>query len=267
MFGISCLEFVIFFMTLLETATSAAQKAGDILLRYFETSVRREVKEDKSFVTAADTEAEAAIIAEIKKSFPDHSILSEESGAERQDSPYEWVIDPLDGTANFINGIPLFAVSIAALKDGIPVAGVIFQPVGNSLYVAEKGKGTYWNGKRVRVSNGDKEHAVITFDPGKKQKDILNALFAHAERFVKSKRYLGCAALSLAFVARGGTEGVFFLGLNKWDFAAGVLLVEEAGGQLTDFSGAPWTFGSNDFFIASNGKVHNDLLQLAASVA
>lgn len=254
-------------MDLLSTATRAAQKAGDILLRYFETSVRREVKADKSFVTAADTEAEAAIIAEIKKSFPDHGILGEESGEERSASAFQWVIDPLDGTANFVNGIPLFAVSIAALRGGIPVAGVVYQPVGNSLYTAEKGKGTFWNGKRVQVSNGDREHAVITFDPGKKQKDKLNALFGSAERFVKSKRYLGCAALSLAYVARGGTEGVFFLGLNKWDYAAGVLLVHEAGGKITDFDGIPWVFGSNDFFIASNGVVHDDLLQLAASVS
>ncbi len=252
-------------MDLLSTATLAARKAGDVILRYFETSIYREVKVDKSFVTAADKEAESTIIAHIKKHFPDHSILSEESGAEKQDSPYEWIIDPLDGTANFVNGIPLFAVSIAVLKRGLPVVGVIYQPVGNSLYAAERGKGTFWNGKKVQVSDGDKEHAVITFDPGKKQKDKLNALFTNAERFVKSKRYLGCAALSLAFVARGGTEGVFFLGLNKWDYAAGVLLIEEAGGKITDFAGAPWTFGSDDFFIASNRKVHDDLLKLAAS--
>ncbi len=254
-------------MDLFNVAITAAQKGGEVVSRYFDTGIAREVKDDKSFVTAADTEAESAIIAHIKKHFPNHSILSEESGAEKQNSPYEWVIDPLDGTANFVNGIPLFAVSIAALKDGVPVIGVVFQPVGNSIYAAERGKGTYWNGKKVRVSDGDTEHAVITFDPGKKEKDKLNALFGNAERFVKSKRYLGCAALSLAFVARGGTEGVFFLGLNKWDYAAGALLVKEAGGKITDFAGAPWVFGGSDFFIASNGKVHDDLLKLAASAS
>lgn len=254
-------------MDLLKVAIAAAQKGGEVISRYFETGIAREVKDDKSFVTAADTEAESAIIAHIKKHFPDHSILSEESGAEKQDSPYEWIIDPLDGTANFVNGIPLFAVSIAALKDGVPVVAVVYQPVGNSLYAAEKGKGTLWNGKKVRVSDGGKEHAVVTFAPGKKEKEKLNSLFTSAERFVKSKRYLGCAALDLAYVARGGTEGVFFLGLNKWDYAAGVLLVEEAGGKITDFSGAPWVFGGSDFFIASNGTVHPDLLKLAASVS
>lgn len=254
-------------MELLDVAVAAAKKGGEVVSRYFNTNIAREVKDDKSFVTAADKEAETAIIAHIKKHFPDHSILSEESGAETQNSPYEWIIDPLDGTANFVNGIPLFAVSVAALKDGVPVVGVVYQPIGDALYAAEKGKGTSWNGKRVTVSDGDKEHAVITFDPGKKHKDKLNALFGNTERFVKAKRYLGCAALSLAFVARGGTEGVFFLGLNKWDYAAGVLLVAEAGGTITDFAGAPWVFGSNDFFIASNGKIHNTLLALATSAA
>ncbi len=250
-------------MNLLEVATEAAKKAGAIIDGYFETGIAREVKDDKSFVTAADKEAEAAIISHIKKHFPDHSILSEESGAETQNSAYQWIIDPLDGTANFVNGIPLFAVSIAVLKDGVPVAGVIYQPVGDSLYTAEKGKGTFWNGKNVRVSDGDTEHAVITFSPGKKAKNQLNTLFSKAEGFVKSKRYLGCAALDLAYVARGGTEGVFFLGLNKWDYAAGVLLVTEAGGMITDCFGKPWVFGASDYFIASNGNIHDALLKLA----
>ena len=254
-------------MELLDVAIAAAKKGGEVVLRYFETSIDREVKDDKSFVTAADTEAETAIITHIKRYFPDHSILSEESGAEKQNSAYEWIIDPLDGTANFVNGIPLFAVSVAALKNGVPIVGVIYQPMGNALYSAEKGNGTFWNGTCVKVSDGDGEHAMITFAPGKKEKKRLNTLLGVAEQFVKSKRYLGCAALDLAYVARGGTEGVFFLGLNKWDYAAGVLLVQEVGGKITDFAGASWVLGSNDFFIASNGKVHDDLLKLAASVS
>lgn len=254
-------------MELLDIAIKAAKKGGAIVGRYFNMSIVREVKDDKSFVTVADTEAEAAIIAHIKKHFPDHSILSEESGAKKQRSLYEWVIDPLDGTANFVNGIPLFAVSIAILKNGIPRAAAVYQPVGNSLYAAERGKGTTWNGKRVTVSDGGAEHAMITFGPGKKEKEKLNRLLSEAEKAVKSKRYLGSCALELAYVARGGTEGFICLGLNKWDYAAGALLVHEAGGTITDFSGAPWTFGGSDFFIASNGKVHGNLLKLAASVA
>ena len=108
---------------------------------------------------------------------------------------------------------------------------------------------------------------MISFGPGKKEKKRLNRLLSATEQFVKSKRYLGSCALELAYVARGGTEGFICLGLNKWDYAAGVLLVQEAGGKITDFAGASWVLGSNDFFIASNGKVHDDLLKLAASVS
>jgi myo-inositol-1(or 4)-monophosphatase len=249
-------------MPLLDVAISAAKKAGAITLRYFETSVAREVKEDKSFVTAADKEAEAAIIAEIKKHFPDHGIIGEESGEERSSSAFQWVIDPLDGTGNFVNGIPLFSVSIAALKDGAPVAAVVYQPVGDSLYAAEKDKGATWKGKQVRVSDGDAEHAMVSFGPGKKEKEKMNALFFAAERFVKSKRYFGSCALELAYLARGGTEGFICIGLHKWDYAAGALLVSEAGGKITDFSGAPWRFGSGDYFVASNGVLHPALLEL-----
>jgi len=249
-------------MELLNTAISAARKAGAIALRYFETAVVREVKEDKSFVTAADREAEAAIVAEIKEHFPTHGIIGEESGETKTDSEYAWVIDPLDGTANFVNGIPLFSVSIVVLKSGAPIAGVVYQPVGDSLYAAEKGKGTTWRGKKVRVSDGDTEHAMISFGPGKKEKEKLNRLFRATERFVKSKRYLGSCALELAYLARGGTEGFICLGLNKWDYGAGILLVEEAGGIITDFQGNPWVFGSGSHFIASNGVVHDALLAL-----
>jgi myo-inositol-1(or 4)-monophosphatase len=254
-------------MELLSVATEAARKAGAVTLRYFETAVSREVKEDKSFVTQADREAERVILQEIKKHFPTHSILSEESGAEHNGSEFEWVIDPLDGTGNFVNGIPLFSVSIAVLEKGAPVAAVIYQPVGNALYAAEKGKGATWRGKPVRVSDGDTEHAMISFGPGKKEKEKLNALFSHSERFVKSKRYLGSIALELAYVARGGTEGIVVIGLNKWDYAAGVLLIKEAGGKITDLEGRSWRFGQGDYFIASNGIVHDALLQLVKAAA
>lgn len=249
-------------MTLLAVAVNAAKRAGAVTLRYFETSVAREVKEDKSFVTAADREAESVIVTEIKKHFPDHGILCEESGEEKSRSQFQWVIDPLDGTGNFVNGIPLFAVSIALLKDGVPIVGVVYQPVGDALYAAERGRGATWRGRPVRVSTGDAEHAMISFGPGKKEKKDLNALLSCAEEFVQSKRYLGSCALELAYVARGGTEGFLCLGLNKWDYAAGVLLIHEAGGMITDLNGVPWKFGAGDHFIASNGVTHKTLLNL-----
>ncbi|MDO8564775.1 MAG: inositol monophosphatase [bacterium] len=253
-------------MQLLNTAIRAAQKGGEVVARYYETGVAREVKDDKSFVTRADKEAEEAIITEIKSQFPDHGFLGEESGKTMGASEYTWVIDPLDGTSNFVNGIPIFGVSVAVLQQGSPVAAAVYQPVGNTLYSAEKGKGTYWNGKPVRVSNGDAQHAMISFGPGKKEKERLNRIFSRVESYVKTKRYLGSAALELAFLARGGTEGFICLGLNSWDYAAGVLIVEEAGGLITHLDGTPWKFGDGDSFIASNGKIHDKLVSLVASV-
>ncbi|PIQ68900.1 MAG: inositol monophosphatase [Candidatus Taylorbacteria bacterium CG11_big_fil_rev_8_21_14_0_20_46_11] len=254
-------------MDLLSVAMEAAKKGGAVVSSYFETALSREVKEDKSFVTAADKESETVILAEIKKHFPNHGILSEESEEQKSASPYQWVIDPLDGTANFLNGIPMFAVSIAVLQDGVPVAGVVYHPIGDAMYAAAKGKGMTWKGKSVRVSEDAHDHAMISFGPGKREKEHLNKMLSNAESFVKSKRYLGCTALELGFVARGGTEGFICIGLNKWDYAAGVLLAQEAGGTITDFEGKPWIFGSSDFFIASNGVVHSALLKLVASTS
>ncbi|MDO8594264.1 MAG: inositol monophosphatase [bacterium] len=254
-------------MDLLSVAIEAAKKGGAVVSDYFETAIEREVKADKSFVTAADKGSETAILREIKKHFPDHGILSEESEEEKSSSPFQWVIDPLDGTANFLNGIPMFAVSVAVLKEGAPIAGVVYHPVGGSVYAAEKGKGMFWKGTPACVSSDGPEHAMISFGPGKREKEHLNKMLYKAEGFVKSKRYLGCTALELAFVARGGTEGFICIGLNKWDYAAGVLLVTEGGGKITDFAGKPWTFGSGDYFIASNGKIHGELLKLAAASA
>jgi len=249
----------------LRVAIEAAKKGGEVTLRYFETSVAREVKADRSFVTAADKEAEAAIIATIQKHFPSHGFLAEEGGASNHASEFMWVIDPLDGTANFVNGLPLFSTSIALLRNGVPVVAVVYHALGDTVYAAEKGKGSTWKGTASRVSNGGPEHAMITFEPGKKEKERLNQLFSNAERFIKSKRYIGSCALALGSLARGGIEGVFVLGLDKWDYAAGVLLVEEAGGKLTDFEGKPWVFGSSNDFVASNGVVHDALLRLAAA--
>lgn len=254
-------------MHFLDVAIKAAKKGGAVALRYFETSVAREVKEDKSFVTIADKKSEEVIMREIAKAFPTHGFLCEESGETASASDYQWVIDPIDGTANFVNGIPLFAVSVALLKGGVPIVGVVYNPVGDSLYATAKGKGVRWNGKKVRVSDGTPEHAMISFGPGKKQRERMNALFLHANDFVKTKRYLGSCALELAYVARGGTEGFICLGLNKWDYAAGVLLVEEAGGKITDWNGKKWTFGGDGYFIASNGKAHDALLSLVKTVS
>ena len=249
-------------LEMLNTAIKAAEAAGEIVKRYFEkTGLERKTKDDATFVTLADKEAEDAIIKVIKAEYPDHGILGEETGRGNSQSSYLWVIDPLDGTTNFVNGIPIFATSIALIENGLPIVGVVHNPITNSLYAAEKGKGATYNGRSAYVSDQGAKEGVITFGPGVGEKEKFSVLFSQSGVIFKSRRYLGSTALELGFVSRGGTEGVIVIGLNKWDYAAGVLLVQEAGGMITDWQGKPCTLDQN-FFIASNGKVHKELLEL-----
>lgn len=250
-------------MKFLDTAIKAAKIGGAVLERYFETSLVQEVKDDNSFVTVADREAEQAVVSAIKKEFPDHGFLGEEGGETLTDSLYQWVIDPLDGTSNFVNGLPIFAVSIALLEKGKSVASVVYNPPLKLLFSAARGKGAFCNDIAMRVSTQDEKSAMITYGVGRGAgiKDYLIRLFHGAPKQVKGYRYLGAVALELAYLARGGTEGVINLGTEKWDYAAGSLLVEEAGGKITDFKGNPWTF-SERFFVASNGLIHDSLLKL-----
>jgi myo-inositol-1(or 4)-monophosphatase len=252
---------------ILQVAIAAAKRAGKILLFHYDCEgLERILKEDQSFVTKADKEAETAIVEEIRAHFPEHGIVGEEGGERVSNSEYSWVIDPLDGTSNFINWIPLFAVSIAVLHKGEPVVAVVYNPIASFLCSAAKGKGTFVNGERVVVSTDTPDMGLVTFGPGKKGKELLNKLLSVTESYFKSKRYLGCTALELAYVARGGTEGFVCLGLNKWDYAAGILLVKEAGGMVTDFSGKPCTLEQN-YFLASNGLIHDSLVKMVGSVS
>ena len=260
---------------MIETAIEAAKKGGEIALKYFETELEHEIKDDKSFVTKADKEAEAAILEVLKAKFPDHAFLAEETGESENKAEFLWVIDPIDGTANFVNGLPLWAISIGLVKNGLsgqgePVAAVVYNPVMNLLVHAEKGKGLWCNDVRLNVSKQEKDKAMITAGVGRIPgvKDKLTAFLKECPNHIKTYRYIGSAALELALVARGGTEGFVAFGNSKWDYAAGVLLIEEGGGKITDFRGNPCGLGEN-FFIASNGIVHNDIIEIirAAGIA
>jgi myo-inositol-1(or 4)-monophosphatase len=251
---------------MIEVAIEAAKKGGEALSKYFDSpDLRHSIKEDATFVTAADTEAEEAIVSVITAAFPQHGILGEEGSDTNPNAEFRWVIDPLDGTKNFANGIPIFAVSIGLLKDEEVVVAVVYNPVTRSLYAAERGKGATYNGAPAHVSEQSADMGVITFGPGQKDKDALNKAFEVSEKFFKSKRYLGCAALDLAYVARGGTEAFICIGLKKWDYAAGALLVTEAGGKITDYRGGAWSMEQN-YFIASNGVAHAAALKVAVAL-
>ena len=248
---------------MIETAIEAAKKGGEIALKYFETELEHEVKDDKSFVTKADKETEAAILEVLKSKFPEHSFLAEETGESGNKSEYMWVIDPIDGTANFVNGLPLWAISIGLVKNGEAILAVVYNPLINLLVYAEKGKGLWCNGARSRVSAQEKDKAMITAGVGRAPgvKDKLTAFLKESPNHIKTYRYIGSAALELAILARGGTEAFIAFGNSKWDYAAGTLLVQEGGGKLTDFKGNPWNLEEN-YFVASNGVVHNEILEI-----
>ncbi len=252
---------------MLETAIKAAKLAGEKLEYYFETILEHEEKDDKSFVTKADTEADQIIIDLIKKNFPEHQILTEENGVIGGEAEYLWVIDPLDGTLNFTRGLPMFSTSIAVVKENEPVVAVVYNPITNSLFTAEKGKGAFWNGEKIQVSEiNSVEEAIVSMgrarDSDNKEKTlgIYNKFYPK----LKSQRVLGSAALELAWVASGRLEGFVSVGLKKWDCFAGILLITESGGKVTDFVGKNWT-SEETHFIASNGRVHDKLIEIISA--
>lgn len=247
----------------LEVAIQAALEAGKILEKYFETEILSEFKEDNTPVTMADRESEEIIKKIILENFPEHSIIGEETGVTTNGGEHVWHIDPIDGTRNFANGIPIFAVSIALVHQDKVIVGVVYNPASGSLFFAEKGKGAYLNDKRIFVSKDDKANSIVTVAPGKTSagKTLMRELmYSLPKNVVRSMRELGSTAVELSYVARGGLEANIQLGFNTYDFAAGVLLVQEAGGKITGLDGSEWKFPENKF-IASNGVFH-DLLVL-----
>jgi len=221
-------------------AMRAARAAGAILLRYLNRldSVAVVEKQRMDFASDVDRAAEAEIIRELKRSFPDHAILAEESGMSGK-GRYVWAIDPLDGTHNYLRGFPHFCVSIALLDQGEPHCGVIYDPLRDEMYTASKGDGAYLNDRRIRVSKREslKGALIATGFPYRQRRhlsaqlEIMHTLLNDAEDI----RRTGSAALDLAYVAAARLDGYFETGLYLWDMAAGCLLVREAGGCYCDF--------------------------------
>jgi myo-inositol-1(or 4)-monophosphatase len=224
-------------------AVRAARSAGNVILRYMNRIDGLNVveKQRMDFASEVDKLAEAEIVKELRRAYPDHAILAEESGSIGKKNPLTWVIDPLDGTHNYLRGIPHFSVSIALLDKGVPVYGVVFDPLRDELFTASKGDGAYLNDRRIRV--GKRENlggAMIATGFPYRQREHLNAqldmtraLLGQAEDIRRS----GSAALDLAYTAAARYDGFFEIGLKPWDMAAGVLLVHEAGGRYCDFAG------------------------------
>lgn len=252
-------------------AARAARTAGNVILRYMNRLDGLAVveKQRMDFASEVDRMAEAEIIKELKRAYPGHAFLAEESGAIGK-APQTWVIDPLDGTHNYLRGIPHFCVSIAMLEKGVPVYAVIFDPLRDELFTASKGDGAYLNDRRIRVSKRENLGGAMlgTGFPYRQrahldtQLAMTRALLGQAEDI----RRTGSAALDLAYVAAGRFDGYFEIGLKPWDMAAGALLVHEAGGRYCDFAGRDKLPESGNI-IAGNLKVAQAMVEAIGAQA
>lgn len=253
----------------LEAATAAAREGAAILLKYWETLGKddADIKARNDWVSKADRESEAVITTILHDAFPQDAILGEEAGlsGEYGDSGRTWVIDPLDGTSNYLQHFPVWSISIG-LKHGTEiVAGLVYEPLREIFFTAERGSGAFRNGKRMHVSTQNRVEGsfLATGFPFRAQEHITIycAIFQDVIRISKGVRRAGSAALDLAYTAAGIFDGFFELHLAPWDVAAGSLLVTEAGGQISDFSGGSRWFERGNIVGAPAG-VHSDLLEL-----
>ncbi len=261
----SCLPFAAYLCPMLKTTLLNAVQAGaEQLKHFFNGDFKISNKEGiNNLVTEADHASEKAIIEAIKKDFPDHFILSEETGEIPTQSEYKWIIDPIDGTVNFANGIPICCVSIGLEKDGEMILGAVYNPLMNEFFFAQKGFGASLNDKKILVSSKTEvaKSCLVTGFPYT-YLDAPNGPIQVFEKLIRKGipvRRLGSAAIDLCWVAAGRFDGFYEHNLQAWDSAAGFLIVEEAGGKVTDFKGNYFS-PHQPHIIATNGKIHDELL-------
>jgi myo-inositol-1(or 4)-monophosphatase len=251
----------------LNFAIDIARSAGGILKHYMAREKHVELKGRANLVTIADKESEALIIAQIRDRYPEHSILAEESGLLGAAGPAEgkWIIDPLDGTTNFAHQYPFFCVSIALELDGRILCGAVYDPLRDEMFSGARGLGSFMNGKRLRVSDIDRLRSALVmtgFPYGFREK--LQIIMKQFEAFLvesQAVRRGGSAALDMCYAAIGRVDGFWEMDLHPWDTAAGLVILEEAGGRVTDFSGRPFSiYGKR--LLASNGHIHNAMIEI-----
>jgi myo-inositol-1(or 4)-monophosphatase len=248
----------------LPVATQIAQEAGSLLAELFDRPHEISYKRPRDLVTEADRRSEALITEQLTRHFPSHGIVAEEGGGRKTPSDYCWYVDPLDGTTNFAHGFPAFCVSVGLAYKDVPVAGVVYDPIRKELYTAESGAGAFLNGKRLSVSNIRElsESLVATgFPPYTADHEVNIYYFTRFTQASHGVRRPGSAAIDLCSVAAGRFDGFWEQRLNPWDKAAGVLMVTEAGGKVTDLSGNPFKLLEHEVF-ASNGLVHDEMLRV-----
>jgi myo-inositol-1(or 4)-monophosphatase len=251
-------------MHLLQIAKKLAHDAGQLALKYQKKGLKVQTKGDHTnMVTDADKACEKLIINTIKKNFPDHEILSEETGKTEGNSEYKWIVDPIDGTTNFVHGIPIFAISIAVIKAGKPVIGVVEIPALGETFWAKEGQGAFLDKERIHVSkvNKVKDSLLATGFPYerkaryKKNMELMDAFYQPSH----GVRRFGSAAIDLCYVATGRFDAYWEYGLKPWDIAAGKIILEEAGGMITNMDGSKLD-PKKENFLASNGLLHQEML-------
>jgi len=253
---------------LLTHAISAARAGGQVLLGYYGTAdLEVRLKADNDFVTAADRASEAAVVGEIRRHYPEHGILAEEGGLADGSGDYQWVIDPLDGTTNFTRGVKVFCVSVACRRGEEIVAAAVYDPLADDLFTAARGSGAHRGGVAIAVSAqpGLRGAFLATGYPFKAHPALDRYLAAFHDVFLEARaiRRCGAAALDLAYTAAGIYDGFFEFRLSPWDIAAGALLIEEAGGRITDLDGGrDYLAGGN--VVAGSAGVHRDLRSTVA---
>jgi len=253
----------------LEAAVECALDAGKILREEVERPPSIAYKGDFDLVTQADRRSEELIVTRLQKYFPDHAVAAEEGTGKETGSEYRWHVDPLDGTTNFAHAYPCFCVSIALARKGQLLLGVIYNPIYNELFTAARGEGAFFNGKRIHGSKVTalKSSLLCTGFPNHNRGANPNFHF-YWDFTLRSHgvRRDGSAALDLAYVAMGRFDGFWEFGLNPWDTAAGVVLVEEAGGKISDMQGHHYPLGGPSI-LATNGSIHQEMVDVIASVS
>lgn len=248
----------------LDVAQEIAREAAAILTGYSERRIGYRLKGEFDLVTEADLASDRLVVERLQTRFPTHSIVAEESGTHQTASEFRWYIDPLDGTANFAHGFPMYCVSMGLERAGEMIAGVVYDPTRDEMFAAELGAGAWLNNRRIRVSRAARlaDSLVATGFPSRKRHHNVNVHFFYQMAMAShGVRRGGSAALDLAYVACGRLDVFWEFGLNPWDTAAGVLLVTEAGGARTDMHGAPHLL-TGAHLLADNGLVHEEVLEL-----
>jgi len=246
----------------------ACRKAAKVLIRDFGEieNLQVSMKGPGDFVTISDKRIEKILIDELLKARPNYSILSEEAGEIKNDQSFKWIIDTIDGTANFLHGIPHFAISIGLEHEKEIICGIVYDPIKDEMFIAEKGNGSYLNNQRIRVSARSKLKDCIIFTGGPRHQFIDRDKSLKEYKNFTSKvlipiRKMGSAALDMAYVAAGRCDGFWERNLNYWDIAAGIILVKESGGFVTDFNGEN-EYIQNKTILVNNSKINNEMIEV-----